>query len=260
MSSKYAVRRRPPQVHTPEKLALVIPSLHEAANLGTLLTRVRNALEGAGIGWELIVVDDHSRDGTEQIVSEIARHDPRVRLFVRLAERGLSGAILHGWQHTDATILGAMDADGQHPPETLPQLLASILSGHDIAIGSRYAPGGRSTWNPLRRFVSILALILARPLQPSWLPVRDPLSGFFMVRRKSVESVPLQTSGFKLLLEILVCGRIRSVSEVPFVFGCRRAGRSKVSVRVGWHYVTLLARLYRMRFAMLRRSPALSGD
>ena len=242
-----------------EKLALVIPALSEAANLGPLLGRMRSVLQPLNIPWEVIVVDDDSRDGTEEIVAAIACRDPRVRLLIRRGERGLSGAILHGWHHTDATIMGVIDADGQHPPEVLPQLLASIQRGHDLAVGSRYA-GGRAGWNPLRRIVSLAAIALARPLQSMRLRVRDPLSGFFLVRRHCVQNVDFQTSGFKLLLEILVRGRIASVEEIPFVFGRRRAGRSKVSARVAWHYMTLLARLYRSRLAMPRLPQAASGD
>jgi dolichol-phosphate mannosyltransferase len=119
-------------------LALVIPTLREAANLPGLLTDVRSALDPLGIDYEIIVVDDDSRDGTEEIVSAISLEDPRVRLLVRKGERGLSGAVLYGWQHTDAAILGVMDADLQHPPELLAALVSAILAGNDMAIGSRY--------------------------------------------------------------------------------------------------------------------------
>jgi len=172
-----------------EKLALVIPTLREAANLGVLLCRVRRELEAVDIAWEVIVVDDDSRDGTEEMVASIAREDPRVRLLVRRCERGLSGAVLHGWKHTDAGILGAMDGDGQHPPELLLELLASIRRGHSAAIGSRYATGGRDGWNPFRRVVSKTAISVAGPLQSMRLGVRDPLSGFFMVMRRCVDDV-----------------------------------------------------------------------
>src|SRR5271166_1898395 len=137
-----------------QKLALVIPALREAANLSSLLTRVRSALDPAGIDYEIIVVDDDSRDGTEEIVSAISLEDPRVRLLIRKGERGLSGAILYGWRHTDASVLGVMDADLQHPPELLPALVSAILAGNDMAIGSRYIAGGRlGKWNPVRKFL-----------------------------------------------------------------------------------------------------------
>ena len=235
-----------------EKLALVLPTLHEAANLRALLNDVRRTLQRNSIPWELIVVDDNSRDGTAEIAAAIAREDQRVRLLVRRGQCGLAGAILHGWQHTDATILGAMDADGQHPAEVLPQLIASIVNGQDLAIGSRYAQGGCRDWNFIRRLLSLAATAAARPLQPSWPRVTDPLSGIFMVRRRCVDHVLFQAAGFKLLLEILVRGRIQSVEEIPFAFGRRQGGRSKMSGKVAWDYAGLLARLYRERFAMAR--------
>ena len=243
-----------------EKLALVIPALYEAANLAPVLSSVRKALAVLDIPWEVIVVDDHSGDGTEQIVSAIARQDARFRLLVRRRQRGLSGAILHGWQSTDATILGVMDADGQHPAEVLPALLSSIRRGQDVAIASRYAGAALCSWNPLRRLLSMAAVIAARPLQPVRLRVKDPLSGFFMVRRPSIHGVPFQTTGFKLLLEILVRGRVVSVEEIPFTFGRRRAGHSKMSARVAWDYLSLLVRLYRTQFGMTRRPQPVSGD
>jgi dolichol-phosphate mannosyltransferase len=244
-----------------EKLVLVIPALCEAENLDPLLRCVRGVLESTAIAWEVIVVDDDSGDGSEEIVAAISREEPRVRLLVRRGERGLSGAILHGWRHAEATILGAMDADGQHPAELLPALIEAVVNGRrDLAIGSRYAKGGRCGWSPRRRLFSMAAILAARPLQSAWPSVRDPLSGFFLVRRPCVENVFFQTAGFKLLLEILVRGRIRSVEEIPFAFGRRSAGRSKVNAKVAWDYITLLARLYRARIARARAAEAASGD
>jgi hypothetical protein len=171
----------------------------------------------------------------------------------------LSGAILHGWRHTDATILGVMDADGQHPAEILPELVAAIVSGRDLAIASRYATGGRGGWNPLRRLISMAAILAAGSLQPAGPRVQDPLSGFFLVQRHSVEHTFFQTAGFKLLLEILVRGRIGSVKEIPFAFGRRRAGRSKVNARVAWEYAVLLGRLYAEKYGSVRAQEPSGG-
>ena len=232
-----------------EKLALVIPTLCEAENIGGLLRHIRSVIDPLKITYEILVVDDDSRDGTAEVVSAIAAEDPRVRLLVRKGERGLSGAVLYGWRHTDAAILGVMDADLQHPPELLPKLLAPILEGRDLVIGSRYTPGGElGAWNPVRKFLSAAAVWVTWPLQKSRLRAKDPMSGFFMVRRECLDQVKLQSAGFKLLLEILVRGHIHSVEEVPFIFGQRYRGASKANFRVAWDYARLLGRLYAGRF------------
>jgi len=228
-----------------EKLALVIPTLCEAENIGRLLNRVRAVLNPLDIAYEILVVDDDSPDGTAAIVSRVANEDPRVRLLVRKGERGLSGAILYGWRHTDATVLGVMDADLQHPPELLSQLLFGIREGRDLVIASRYTAGGDlGQWNLIRRLLSAAAVWVTWPLQRHWVRAKDPMSGFFMVRRRCLPQGELQNSGFKLLLEILVRGRIQSVKEVPFAFGLRHQGTSKANFRTAWDYGLLLARLY----------------
>ena len=235
-------------------LALVIPTLCEAQNIRKLLDRVRSALEPTGISFEIVVVDDDSRDGTGAIVSAIARQDPRIRLIVRKGERGLSGAILDGWRSTAAPILGVMDADLQHPPQLLPELVGAILEGRDLAIGSRYtAGGGLGDWNFARKLCSLAAVWATWPVQKGGLRVRDPMSGFFLVRRAAIEHVAFQRTGFKLLLEILVRGRVASVKEIPIAFGRRTGGASKANCKVAWHYARLLARLYAGKCGLHRR-------
>ena len=238
-----------------EKLALVIPTLCEAGNIGGLLDHVRSVLDPIEIPYEILVVDDDSHDGTGEVVSAIALEDPRVRLLVRKGERGLSGAVLFGWQRTDAAILGVMDADLQHPPELLPQLLAAIQAGRDLVIGSRYTPGGGlGEWNPARKFISAAAVWVTWPIQRAGIRAKDPMSGFFLVRRHCLEQVMFQPTGFKLLLDVLVRGRIQSIEEVPFVFGQRYRGASKANFKVAWEYAQLLARLYAGRFGFGRRA------
>jgi len=233
-----------------DKLGLVIPTLNEEANIGTLLDRVRLNLDGLPIDYELLVVDDDSTDGTGAVVREYSKSDPRIRLLVRVGCRGLAGAVIYGWNHTDANLLGVIDADLQHPPALLPALVTAIQGGQDIAIASRYSAGnGTPGWNPLRRAVSLLGTWTTMLLQKPSIRVRDPLSGFFMMRRMCITGVQLQPEGFKLLLEILVRGNIRSVTEIPYNFGQRFAGKSKASLRVGLDYVVLLGRLSKSAFS-----------
>jgi dolichol-phosphate mannosyltransferase len=230
------------------KLALVVPTLREAENIRTLLNRIRQSLDPLQFAYEILVVDDDSGDGIDAIVQEISAVDPRVRLLIRKAERGLGGAVLHGWKHTDAEVLGVIDADLQHPPELLPRLWEAIHGGRDVVLASRYAPqGGMDNWHPARHFLSKMAIWLTYPLQKRNIQVKDPMAGFFMVRRSCLKEIELHNRGFKILLEILVRGDVRSVSEIPFTFGPRRAGTSKANFRVGLDYFGLLLRLWKSR-------------
>jgi dolichol-phosphate mannosyltransferase len=233
---------------TREKLGLVIPTLNEAGNMQTLLNRLQVALGTVDVDYELIVVDDNSSDGTAEIVQTYAERDPRVRLFVRKGQRGLAGAVIHGWAHTDATLFGVIDADLQHPPEVLPKLLSVVLEGKDIAIASRYATNSHESvrqWSKARLFISRASTWATTPLQRKDVRIKDPMSGFFVVRRECIESIELHPQGFKILLEILVKGRIKSAVEVPFLFATRHSGKSKADVKVALHYFSLLGKLSR---------------
>lgn len=228
------------------KLGLVIPTLNEAGNIPVLLDRISGSLSSLDIDYEIIVVDDNSPDGTAKVAEQYAKNDPRVRVFVRTGERGLAGAVIYGWERTDADLLGVIDADLQHPPEVLPSLLTPVFDGADIAIASRYTNGnGVSDWNKFRLFVSRAGTLATTPLQRKDLRVKDPLSGFFIVHRECIEDIKLQPEGFKILLEILVKGRIHKAVEVPFRFGSRHAGESKASFKVALQYFTLLGKLSR---------------
>lgn len=229
-------------------LALVIPTLRESRNIRPLLGRVRAALDGYDRSYEVIVVDDASRDGIEEIVAELAQDDPRIRLIVREGERGLAGAVLRGWEETEAHLLAVMDADLQHPPELLPKLWARLDAGADLVVGSRYANGGcMRGWKLLRQLISRAAIWMTLPVQRAGLRARDPMSGFFMVRRSCIDRVQIQKTGFKILLEILARAEIHSVVEVPFKFGRRNAGTSKANLRVAMDYMALLMRLYQQK-------------
>jgi dolichol-phosphate mannosyltransferase len=235
-------------VATFRKFTLVIPTLNEAGNIPSLIHRVQASLEDQGLDYEILIVDDDSHDGTSEIVERYSRQDLRIRLLTRKGQRGLAGAVIYGWEHTDADLLGVMDADLQHPPETLPALLGAVRDGADIAIGSRYATGENcvGNWNKLRQWISRCGTWVTLPLQrKKGVDVKDPLSGFFVVRRECVDGLDLQPYGFKILLEILVKARIRKATEVPFQFATRHAGKSKADVRVALQYFSLLGKLSR---------------
>jgi dolichol-phosphate mannosyltransferase len=252
---------KPVAVFGRQKTALIIPTLREAGNIPVLLSRIRAVLDPAGIDYEILIVDDDSRDGIEELVTEIRREDSRVHLLVRKGKRGLSGAILHGWINTDAPIVGVMDADLQHPPELLPELISAMLRGSDLVIGSRYTEGGGlGEWNPVRKLISAAAGWATWPIQRHGLRAKDPMSGFFFVRRDCLNGVDFQEEGFKLLLEVLVRARITSVHEVPFAFGQRYRGASKANVKVAVDYGKLLGRLYGFRFGWKRAIPVGTVD
>jgi len=227
-------------------LALVVPTLDEAGNIDKVLSELTDALSGTRYEYEIVVVDDGSTDGTVGRVHDWTKRDPRIRVISRAGERGLAGAVLYGWSQSQANLLGVIDADLQHPPELLPELLKAAEQA-DIAIASRYAQSqGTKGWNPLRAAVSRLSTLVAAPLiSKKNLGVTDPMSGFFVIHRRCIEGLTFQTTGFKLLLEILVRGRIKKALEVPFHFGLRKAGRSKANATVAFHYLHLLGRLSR---------------
>jgi dolichol-phosphate mannosyltransferase len=226
--------------------ALVIPTFNEAGNIDKILTQIISTLSYTKYDYEIVIVDDGSTDGTVDKAWHWTERDPRIRLVLRSGERGLAGAVLHGWSSCRAELLGVIDADLQHPPELLPGLLEKIEHA-DIAIASRYAASdGMNGWNPIRAAISRLSTLAATPLiSKKQLHVTDPMSGFFITHRRCIEGLTFQTTGFKLLLEILVRGHIQTVQEVPYHFGLRQAGRSKASAAVALHYLHLLTRLSR---------------
>jgi dolichol-phosphate mannosyltransferase len=227
-----------------DSFALIVPTLNEAGNISLLLSSVEAALESANNPYTIIVVDDGSTDRTREIVREHARNDSRIQLVTRDGEKGLAGAVLRGWESSDAGLIGVIDADLQHPPDLLPSMLSEFEDDVDIVIASRYAKeNGVRGWNPVRATISRLSTLATRPLLRGRPGVTDPMSGFFIVRRECIQGLNFQTKGFKLLLEILVRGHIRRAREVAYRFGLRHAGKSKASASVAVQYLFLLGRL-----------------
>jgi dolichol-phosphate mannosyltransferase len=229
-------------------ISVIVPTYREAENLPVLVRAVAGALGGTAGGYEIVVVDDNSCDGTEEACALLAGTYP-LHLLVRRDERGLASAVVHGMRQARGTWLVVMDADLSHPPEAIPSLLASLREGRaDFVIGSRYVAGGSTEegWGVYRWLNSKVATVLAWPLAR----VRDPMAGFFALPRQLFQSAaPLDPIGYKIGLELLVKCRCRRVVEVPIHFRNRLHGQSKLNLREQFNYLRHLLRLYRFRLS-----------
>lgn len=221
-------------------ISLVVPTYKERQNIEPLVARTGAAMLALGEPFELIIVDDDSPDGTGDEVRRLQATRPWLKLLVRQNERDLSTAVIAGWRIAQGDVLGCMDADLQHPPEKLAALVERLhATNADIVIGSRHVKGGGvSNWSLLRRFVSWTATLMATCILPGTLgKALDPMSGFFLVRRRVIERVALNPIGYKILLEVLARGDYNTVEEVPYIFEEREKGGSKMSSKTVWYYL-----------------------
>src|SRR5580704_8835627 len=201
------------------ELTIIIPTFNERENVPLLVERLRAVLQDCA--WEVIFVDDDSPDGTADLAKTIGVGDARVRCLRRIGRRGLSGSCLEGMLASQARFVAVMDADLQHDETLLVSMLAALRGGAaDLAVGTRYAPGGASEGLSARRLqLSQLATQTARALLG--VALSDPMSGFFMLRRDVIERLApkLSTQGFKLLLDIVVtAGDTVRIIELPYQF------------------------------------------
>jgi glycosyltransferase involved in cell wall biosynthesis len=218
------------------RVSVVVPTYNEVDNVPILVRRIAGVMPDA----EIVVVDDASPDGTADRARELQGEYP-VIVVERKDERGLSTAVLRGLAVSRSEVCVVMDADLSHPPEAITALVRAVEDGAAIAVGSRYVKGGLIEGWPLpRRLASRIGTLLARPLTT----VRDPLAGFFCLRRSLLRGVGLKPRGFKILLEILARARPGTVVEVPIRFEDREAGKSKFSTRQQREYVAQLWSLY----------------
>ncbi len=218
-------------------LSVIVPTYNERTTLPTLVTRLA-ALHSA-LPMELVVVDDASPDGTGVLADTLARSGMLPMTVVHRTEKsGLGSAVVEGAAASHGQILTVMDSDLSHPPDLLPELVAAIRAGADIAIASRYVMGGGVRRWPLpRRLVSRVATRLVRAVLG--LQVNDPLSGFFALRREILTGQQYWALGYKLLTEILAKNRSRTIVEIPYQFVDRQRGESKLS----WGEIVAFLRL-----------------
>ena len=225
------------------ELSVIVPTRNEHDNVLPVYDALCRTLQG--IDWEAIFVDDDSHDGTTEAIYRLASQDRRVRCIQRIDRRGLASACVEGILASCAPYVAVMDADLQHDEQLLPHIL-NTLKGEpmvDAVIGSRYVEHGSiGTLNRYRAWLSSLATRMGRSIMR--VPITDPMSGFFMLRRETFQSSMrhLSNIGFKILLDIFASSpRPLRVKEIPFQFRERHAGQSKFDALVGWEYLMLLA-------------------
>jgi len=227
-------------VGAPE-ISIVVPTFKERQNISLLVGKLAEALRG--FAWEVIFVDDDSPDGTADIAKELGQRDIRVRCLRRVGRRGLAGATIEGMLASSARYVAVMDADMQHDETLLPRMGESLRAGEaDLVVGSRYAEGGDAeAFAHRRRTISQASTLIAKAMLG--VRISDPLSGFFMIRRDRLEELAprLSTQGFKVLLDIVATAGDRlKIIELPYRFGSRMHGESKLDSQAALAYLGLL--------------------
>ncbi len=232
--------------HAPLELAIVLPTLNERGNIAPMVERLEEAL--GPTGWEAVFVDDNSSDGTAEEARRIGQTDPRIRVIQRIGRRGLASAAIEGMCATAAPFVAVMDADHQHDPALLKDMLEAVRSGEaDLAYASRFAVGGNADGltSKGRETGSRIANALARQLTGTELT--DAMSGYFLLRTEQLRKQADQLSGigFKIMLDILATARpALKVKEFPLKFANRLAGESKLDHGVALDFVAGLFERY----------------
>lgn len=241
-------------------IPVLIPTYNERETIGELLSRI-TALPSFG-RLSLVIIDDHSPDGTAAVVEAVARRFPNVRLWSRPGKLGIGSAYREGMRQALADpameAVVTMDADLSHAPEDLERLLAKLDAGVEVVIGSRRIPGGRIVgWGWHRHFASRGATWLSRALLG--LRTHDVTSGFRCYARRAVQLLTeqrVQSDGYAYLEETLwfLERRRLIIEEVPITFNDRRSGRSKLSRReIFLFFVTLGHLAIRQQWSRFRR-------
>lgn len=231
------------------KISIVIPTYYEARNIPVLIKKINNAMNWHKLKYEIIIVDDNSKDGIDQVVKRLQKKYS-VKLKIREKERGLSSAVITGFSLSKGDIIVVMDADLSHPPEKIPELLKPIIDDKaEFVIGSRFVEGGSAPhFNWYRKLNALMSRILARP----FVNVKDPMAGFFAFPKKILpDLIVLSPLGFKIGLEILVKCAPKKIVEVPIRFHQRLYGESKLSMKEQILYVLHLKRLFNYKYKSL---------
>lgn len=220
------------------RVLLVTPTYNERENLQTLAEELFRAVDKVGGDVGLLVVDDASPDGTAEHCEALKHRFPRLALLRRQGRRALGAAYLAGFRYGlehGYDVIGTVDGDLSHSPEHLPTLLDALAAGADVAVGSRYVPGGGTVnWGLRRRLLSWAANRFSAFLLR--IPAHDVTSGYRLYRADVLRSIGLgeiRSTGYSFLVELLYRAHRTgaAIEERPIVFHDRRRGRSKLRSR-----------------------------
>lgn len=226
--------------------SIIVPTYKEAKNITPLSEQIDQAMKEAGLTYEIIVVDDNSKDGIIEAV-DLIKDRYNIRLKVRESERGLSSAVIAGFGLAKGEIIVVMDADLSHPPFKIPELVIPILNGkYDFIIGSRFVKGGSAPhFNWYRKLNALVSKIIARPFTN----VSDPMAGFFAFNRNLLKpGLILNPLGFKIGLEMIVKAAPERITEIPIQFQEREFGESKLSLKEQINYLIHIKRLFEYKY------------
>lgn len=226
-----------------QSVSIVVPTYQEVDNLHKLIEEI-SKIKALFDDLELIIVDDNSQDGTEELIEKSKERYPWVRLIVRKNQRGLSTAVIEGFNQAKYPFLVCVDADLSHPVDKIPEMMVEISKPSvDMVIGSRNIVGGGvyAKWSFFRWINAAVAKLLARPFTS----VKDPMSGFFCIKKTTFQKVEkLNPIGYKIGLELIVRCHCKNITEIPIYFDKRYAGKSKLSMKEILNYLKHLYRLF----------------
>jgi len=215
--------------------AIILPTYNESENIRDLIL----AIEDLNINPLILVIDDSSPDGTQEIVRELQGEFSNIMLVVRQRKMGLGTAIREGFRILASLpekpeYVITMDADFSHNPRDIPQLIECAIKGYDVVVGSRYVEGGAiKGWGPTRIIISRIANKIAKALIK--LPVNDFTSGFRCYSMRYIrEAAPkLKSQRFEIQIESLKQAQLLGmrVTEIPITFENRKKGKSKLTLK-----------------------------
>jgi dolichol-phosphate mannosyltransferase len=235
----------PEMPHPVRKLSLIVPTYQEAGNIQDFLLETCAVLDRElPSQYAVIVVDDDSPDRTWMRVTQLMPTLPALHLVRRSGERGLAGAVMRGYQVATGEFLGTINADFQHPPQVLKEMIR-LSNEADVVVASRFCEGGGTgDWPQDRLMMSRIATQAAKFMLPEvFHKLADPLSGCYMFRRAVVEGIEFNPTGFKTLIEILARGHASRIVECPYEMRARRSGSSKATIDASLAFLRQLQQL-----------------